>query len=52
MQKSVRNVQKTAVTACRFNYNKLQAVLCMALSAACSISLIYWAIKGAIKVFN
>jgi len=28
-----------------FNYNKLQAVACMASSAMVSIALIYWAIK-------
>ena len=46
MQRSVRNMQKAAVAASRFNYNKLQAAICMALSAACSIGLIYWAIKA------
>jgi hypothetical protein len=29
-----------------FNFNKLQAVLCMAASAAISIALIVWAIKA------
>jgi hypothetical protein len=30
----------------RFNFNKLQAVLCMAASAAVSIGLIIWAVKS------
>lgn len=29
-----------------FNFNKLQAVICMAVSAAVSIALIVWAIKA------
>ncbi len=29
-----------------FNYNKLQAVICMTLSAAVSISLIIWAVRS------
>lgn len=37
--------RKSVVSAARFNYNKLQATACMASSAACSIALIYWAIK-------
>ena len=30
----------------RFNFTKLQAVLCMAASAAVSIGLIIWAVKS------
>jgi hypothetical protein len=29
-----------------FNFNKLQAVACMASSAAVSLTLMYWAIKS------
>ncbi|MGE5651871.1 hypothetical protein [Noviherbaspirillum sp. UKPF54] len=43
MQKSTSQV---AVTVSRFNFNKLQAVACIAASAACSIGLIYWAINS------
>jgi hypothetical protein len=32
--------------AFNFNFNKLQAVLCMAASAAISIALIVWTIKS------
>jgi len=42
-----RTNRKHVVCAPRadFNYNKLQAVICMALSAAVSISTIAWAVK-------
>lgn len=42
-----RTKQQHAVCAAKsnFNYNKLQAAMCMALSAAVSISTIAWAIK-------
>ncbi|WP_157691637.1 hypothetical protein [Noviherbaspirillum autotrophicum] len=43
MQKST---SQATVTVSRFNFNKLQAVACIASSAACSIGLIYWAIKA------
>jgi hypothetical protein len=42
MEKTVRTA---AVRTARFNYNKLQAVACIASSAAVSIGLIYWATK-------
>ena len=41
MEKTAR----TAVRVSRFNYNKLQAVACIASSAAISIGLIYWAMR-------
>jgi hypothetical protein len=44
MQKPVELRGQTK--AATFNYNKLQAVACMAASAAVSIALIFWAIKS------
>ncbi|MGE5621845.1 MAG: hypothetical protein ACM3WS_01640 [Bacillota bacterium] len=41
MQNTTR---QAAPPVSRFNYNKLQAVVCIASSAACSIGLIYWTI--------
>ncbi|HZW11591.1 MAG TPA: hypothetical protein VFF81_00175 [Noviherbaspirillum sp.] len=42
-----RTNRKQVVYAAKadFNYNKLQAVICMALSAAVTISTIAWAVK-------
>ena len=45
-----KTVQEAAVLepqrGAGFNYNKLQAVLCIALSAVVSISLIAWAVSA------
>ena len=38
--------EATVETKSHFNFNKLQAVLCMALSAIASISLIAWAVTS------
>jgi hypothetical protein len=46
MRKAMRNgMQRDASEAIRFNYNKLQAVACIACSSAVSIGAIYWLIK-------
>jgi hypothetical protein len=37
---------ETGAPSRSFNYNKLQAVACIASSAAVSITLIYWAIQS------
>ena len=42
MEKTVRTA---AVRATHFNYNKMQAVACIASSAAVSIGMIYWALR-------
>jgi hypothetical protein len=47
MRKAMRNgMQHDASEAIRFNYNKLQAVACIACSSAVSIGAIYWLIKA------
>lgn len=33
-------------TAKRFNYNKLQAVLCIVASAAVSLAVLYWIVRS------
>ena len=43
--KNARQHAATCDSKTHFNYNKLQAVACMASSAAVSIALIYTAIK-------
>lgn len=42
MHKSMRSI---AVSTKQFNFNKLQAVVCIGSSAMCSVALIYWAVK-------
>ena len=43
----MQNTTRQAATpVSRFNYNKLQAAVCIVSSAACSIGLIYWAITS------
>jgi hypothetical protein len=47
METAVQNLAKTEQPAAsHFNFNKLQAVLCMAASAAASVALIVWAVKS------
>ncbi len=43
MQKST---SQATITVSRFNFNKLQAVACIASSAVCSIGLIYWGFRA------
>jgi hypothetical protein len=50
MEAVMREVTRHAVArksaeAVRFNYNKLQAVACIACSSAVSIGAIYWLVK-------
>lgn len=44
--KNARQDAAVCESRTHFNYNKLQAVACIASSAAVSIALIYWAIKS------
>lgn len=44
--KEVLSDRAVTAQAGSFNYNKLQAVLCIASSAAVSIGVIYWAIQA------
>jgi hypothetical protein len=46
MENAMRNaIVRTSNEATRFNYNKLQAVTCIACSSAVSIGCIYWIIR-------
>ncbi|WP_164932023.1 hypothetical protein [Janthinobacterium sp. 17J80-10] len=48
MQKNIQSIAETglvdSIDRKNFNYNKLQAVLCIAASAVSSIAIIAWAI--------
>lgn len=47
MQETIDEVALDSVEVkTSFNYNKLQAVICMAASAAVSVGLIMWAVKS------
>jgi hypothetical protein len=47
METAVSNLVKTeSHAASQFNFGKLQAVICMAASAAVSIALIVWAVQS------
>jgi hypothetical protein len=47
METAVQHLVKTESSAAsHFNFAKLQAVICMAVSAAVSIGLIVWAVKS------
>ncbi|SNT11535.1 hypothetical protein SAMN06265795_11472 [Noviherbaspirillum humi] len=46
MEKTISNAEALNHDAKGFNFAKLQAVLCMAASAAVSISLLVWACKS------
>ncbi|MBI1892315.1 MAG: hypothetical protein HYS18_16850 [Burkholderiales bacterium] len=46
MQETIEEVTIDSVEVEKgFNYNKLQAVICIALSAVVSVGLILWAVK-------